>query len=125
RDPRSNLWRISAGVARPKALRRAWSLTLSATPFADSGRTTLRPTHDNMIVERRRILGGFAVFALVLLRLVIGWHFFGEGTKKLKYDQQDGFHLAFSADDFLAVAKGPLADRYYDYMPAEHGWRKL
>jgi uncharacterized membrane protein YphA (DoxX/SURF4 family) len=78
-----------------------------------------------MIVERRRILGGFAVLALVLLRLVIGWHFFGEGTKKLQYDREDGWHMAFSADDFLGVAKGPLADWYHDYMPGEHEWRKL
>lgn len=79
-----------------------------------------------MIVDRRRILGGFAVLALVLLRLVIGWHFFGEGTKKLQYDRQDGrFRMAFSADDFLGVAKGPLAEWYHVYMPAEHEWRKL
>lgn len=79
-----------------------------------------------MIVERRRILGSLAVFALVLLRLVIGWHFFGEGTKKLQYDRQDRrFRLAFSADDFLAVAKGPLANWYYDYMPDGHNWRQL
>src|SRR5881394_3376740 len=78
------------------------------------------------MVDRRRILGSFAVFALVLLRLVIGWHFFGEGTKKLQYDRHDGgFHLAFSADDFLAVAKGPLADWYYAYTPNGHDWRQL
>jgi uncharacterized membrane protein YphA (DoxX/SURF4 family) len=79
-----------------------------------------------MILDRRRILGGFAVLALVLLRLVIGWHFFGEGTKKLQYDHQaKWFRMAFSADDFLNVAKGPLADMYHAYMPAEHEWRKL
>jgi uncharacterized membrane protein YphA (DoxX/SURF4 family) len=79
-----------------------------------------------MIIDRRRIIGRFAVFALVLLRLVIGWHFFGEGTKKLQYDRQDGrFRLAFSADDFLGLAKGPLADFYHAYMPAEHDWRTL
>ena len=42
-----------------------------------------------MIIERRRILGSFAVLALVLLRLVTGWHFLGEGTKKVEYDRHD------------------------------------
>ena len=77
-----------------------------------------------MIVDRRRVIGGFAVFALVLLRIVIGWHFFGEGTKKLQYDRGEGFRLAFSADDFLGKANGPLADWYHGYMPGEHDWRK-
>src|SRR2546423_5879433 len=78
------------------------------------------------MVDRRRILGSFAVFALVVLRLVIGWHFFGEGTKKLQYDRHDGaFHLAFSADDFLTMAKGPLASLYLAHTPDEHGWRQL
>ena len=68
-----------------------------------------------MIVDRRRIIGSFAVFGLVVLRLVIGWHFFGEGTKKIQYDRTDGgFHLAFSADtELLDKAKGPLADWYF------------
>ncbi len=80
-----------------------------------------------MILDRRRILGSFAVFALVLLRLVIGWHFFGEGAKKLQYDRHDRqFHLAFSADkEFLDKAKGPLASWYLAYTPDEHNWRQL
>lgn len=80
-----------------------------------------------MILERRRILGGFAVFALVVLRLVVGWHFFGEGAKKLQYDSEDKrFHLAFSADkELLDKAKGPLAPWYFAFVPAEHDWRKL
>ena len=61
------------------------------------------------MIDRRRILGSFAVFGLVVLRLVIGWHFFGQGTQKLQYDRQyGGFRMAFSADDFLVLAKGPL-----------------
>ncbi|HEX5472793.1 MAG TPA: hypothetical protein VFW73_12960, partial [Lacipirellulaceae bacterium] len=80
-----------------------------------------------MIVDRRRILGSLAVAALVLMRLVIGWHFFGEGTKKLQYDDQDRrFHLAFSADkELLDKAKGPLASWYLAYTPSEHKWREL
>ena len=75
-----------------------------------------------MIVDRRRIIGPFAVFGLVVLRLVIGWHFFGEGTKKLQYDRTDGrFHLAFSADtELLDKAKGPMADWYFAFVPGGH-----
>jgi uncharacterized membrane protein YphA (DoxX/SURF4 family) len=80
-----------------------------------------------MTIDSRRILGGFAVFALVLLRLVIGWHFFGEGAKKLEYDRHDGkFRLVFSADaEFLGKAKGPLAPLYLAHTPSEHEWRAL
>jgi uncharacterized membrane protein YphA (DoxX/SURF4 family) len=80
-----------------------------------------------MIVDRRRIIGPFAVFGLVVLRLVIGWHFFGEGTKKLQYDRTDGrFHLAFSADtELLDKAKGPMADWYFAFVPGGHDWRTL
>jgi uncharacterized membrane protein YphA (DoxX/SURF4 family) len=86
--------------------------------------------HNNlssMRVDHRRILGPFGVLALVLLRLVIGWHFFGEGTKKLQYDRHDReFHLVFSADkELLDKAKGPLAEWYFAYVPDEHGWRHL
>ncbi len=78
-----------------------------------------------MMVDRRRILGSFAVFALVFLRLVIGWHFFGEGTKKLQYDRTDGgFHLTFSSDtELLDKAKGPLANWYLAFVPGGHEWR--
>lgn len=80
-----------------------------------------------MIVDRRRILGTFGVFGLVVLRLVIGWHFFGEGTKKLQYDRTDGgVRLAFSADtELLDKAKGPMADLYFAFVPGGHDWRTL
>lgn len=80
-----------------------------------------------MIVDRRRIIGSFAVFGLVVLRLGIGWHFFGEGTKKIQYDRTDrGFHLTFSADtELLDKAKGPLADWYFAFVPGGHDWRTL
>ena len=79
-----------------------------------------------MTIDSRRILGGFAVFALVLLRLVIGWHFFGEGAKKVEYDRREGrLHLVSSADDFLVQAKGPLAPLYLAHTPSEHEWRAL
>jgi uncharacterized membrane protein YphA (DoxX/SURF4 family) len=76
--------------------------------------------------DPRRYLGTFAVISLVLLRLVIGWHFFGEGTKKLQYDRRDGeLRLAFSSQEFLNQAKGPLADWYRSQAPDEQGWHTL
>lgn len=78
-----------------------------------------------MTIDSRRILGGFAIFTLVLLRLVVGWHFFGEGMKKLEYDRHTGrFHMVFSADkEFLSLAKGPLAPLYLEHSLSEHEWR--
>ncbi len=80
-----------------------------------------------MTIDSRRILGGFGVFSLVLLRLVIGWHFFVEGTKKIQYDRHDGsWRLVFSADkEFLDLAKGPLAPLYLAHSKSEHEWRTL
>lgn len=79
------------------------------------------------MIDRRRYLSTFAIFALVLLRVIIGWHFFGEGTKKLRYDRHDhSFHLVFSADkEFLDKAKGPLAGWYLAFVPSDHNWRQL
>jgi uncharacterized membrane protein YphA (DoxX/SURF4 family) len=58
---------------------------------------------------------------------VIGWHFFGEGMKKLQYDRHTGrFHMVFSADkEFLEQAKGPLAPLYLEHVMSEHHWRSL
>ena len=46
-----------------------------------------------------------AAFSLVALRLVIGWHFFQEGTAKLRAGN-------FSAEGFFRSANGPAADFY-------------
>jgi uncharacterized membrane protein YphA (DoxX/SURF4 family) len=76
--------------------------------------------------DRRRYIGTFAVFALVLLRLVVGWHFFREGTDKIVHDPHDGeLRMSFSASGFLTGAKGPLADWYHANAPNDHGWRNL
>jgi uncharacterized membrane protein YphA (DoxX/SURF4 family) len=76
--------------------------------------------------DRRRYLPLFAVFALVLLRLVIGWHFLREGLDKVEYDRHDGeLRLDFSADDFLTKAEGPLAGYYHAQAPDDHAWRDL
>lgn len=78
------------------------------------------------MVDRRRELTTFAVFALVLLRLIVGWHFFREGTKKLEYRPHTGrVGLDFSSADFLAQAKGPLAKMYKSLLPNDHGWQDL
>ena len=78
-----------------------------------------------MIIDSRRILGGFAVFALVLMRLVIGWHFFGEGTKKVEYDRQEKPvpYGLFGRQGFLDLAKGPLAPLYFGPRASDHEWR--
>lgn len=69
-------------------------------------------------------MGGFAVFGIVLLRLVIGWHFWCEGSKKVEYDRHaGGLHMVFTSDDFLAQAKGPLAPLYLGHATSDHEWR--
>jgi uncharacterized membrane protein YphA (DoxX/SURF4 family) len=44
---------------------------------------------------------------MVLLRLVVGWHFFHEGLDKYRAG-------TFDAKGFLTIAKGPFADLYHD-----------
>src|SRR5262245_3183303 len=76
--------------------------------------------------DSRRQLSGFAVLALVLLRLAIGWHFFTAGTEKVAYDRTtESYRVAFSAEGFLSQAKGPLADRFLAFVPDVHSWRQL
>ncbi len=78
------------------------------------------------VADRRRQLGGFAVLALVLLRLAIGWHFFSEGLEKVERDPATGqYRITFSAAGFLSQAKGPLVDVFHGLMPDGHGWQNL
>jgi uncharacterized membrane protein YphA (DoxX/SURF4 family) len=78
------------------------------------------------MIDSRRYLGTFAILSLVLLRLVIGWHFFGEGAEKVEYDRHDGeLRIVFSAEDFLTQAKGPLASWFHAQAPDDHGYRQL
>ncbi len=78
------------------------------------------------MVDRRRELTTFAVIALVLLRLIVGWHFFREGTKKLEYKPHSGqMGLDFSSVDFLGQAKGPMAPMYKSVLPFDHKWQEL
>ncbi len=57
------------------------------------------------------------VVMLVLLRLNIGWHFFGEGMK----------HYAdpgWTSEPTLRAATGPLAPWYHAYLPDFHGFEE-
>jgi uncharacterized membrane protein YphA (DoxX/SURF4 family) len=55
--------------------------------------------------------------ALVLLRVTVGYHFFKEGTSKLKY--------GFTASGFLSGAKGPLAPIFNNMVDDADGTQKL
>ena len=71
-------------------------------------------------------LGWLTILALVFLRVVVGWHFFSEGTEKLTYDRSTGqFNVKFSAEGFLRQAKGPMADSLKSLIPNGHDWEKL
>jgi uncharacterized membrane protein YphA (DoxX/SURF4 family) len=78
------------------------------------------------MIDRRRYLSGFAVLALVLLRLVIGWHFFREGAEKVVYEPRNKqLRMTFSSEGFLTNTKGPLTALYRANAPDDHGWREL
>jgi uncharacterized membrane protein YphA (DoxX/SURF4 family) len=78
------------------------------------------------LADYRRQLGAGAVIALVILRLAIGWHFFREGLGKLAYDEGTRqYHVAFSAESFLAQAKGPWAAKFRAWAPNVHDWLAL
>jgi uncharacterized membrane protein YphA (DoxX/SURF4 family) len=71
----------------------------------------------------RTQLGVWSIAALVVLRLVIGWHFYREGTQKLAYDSAEGrFRVVFSAEVFMRQATGPLAGLFHLQVPDTHGW---
>lgn len=78
------------------------------------------------MADGRRLLGTFAVWSLVLLRLAIGWHFYQQGTEKVAYDAEAGwFRVDFSAEPFLAQATGPLAGWYHAQVSNVHDWPTL
>ncbi|HEY4312254.1 MAG TPA: hypothetical protein VGN12_22590 [Pirellulales bacterium] len=55
---------------------------------------------------------------LVLLRIVIGWHFLYSGIWKVQTP-------SFSASGFLSQAKGPLAEHFYAMLPDVDGRKHL
>lgn len=82
-------------------------------------------TYEVGAVDSRSYLGGFAILALVFLRLAIGWHFFTAGTEKIERTSGGGYRIAFSAAPFLGMAQGPFADTFKSMVPSGHDWQKL
>ena len=70
-----------------------------------------------MLLRNAR-LGYLAIIALVFLRFVIGFHFYMEGTAKVR----EG---GFSSTGFLASAKGPLAKKFQSMVPDFDGTIRL
>lgn len=58
-----------------------------------------------------------AFIALMILRFVVGFHFFKEGTAKLKY--------GFDASGFLETAKGPLAPHFHAMLDDHDGSKRF
>jgi uncharacterized membrane protein YphA (DoxX/SURF4 family) len=58
-----------------------------------------------------------AFIALIMLRFVVGFHFFKEGTAKLKY--------GFDAGGFLQAAKGPLAPHFHAMLDDPDGSKRF
>jgi uncharacterized membrane protein YphA (DoxX/SURF4 family) len=65
-----------------------------------------------------RYMSIWAIIGLVSLRLLIGWHFFMEGSAKVR----DG---GFSSVGFLGGAKGPLASNFQNLLPDFDGKLRL
>ena len=60
--------------------------------------------------SRYRRMSLLALLFLVVLRLLIGFHFFQEGLTKVRQGK-------FTSAPFLAAAKGPLAEQYQAAIP--------
>ncbi len=58
-----------------------------------------------------------ALAAILVLRVTVGYHFFKEGTNKLKY--------GFDASGFLSSAKGPLAPQFKSMVDDHDGMKRL
>ncbi len=70
-----------------------------------------------MLLRNAR-LGFIAIIALVLLRFIVGFHFYMEGTAKIR----EG---GFSSTGFLSSAKGPLAKTFQSMVPDFDGTIRL
>ena len=62
-------------------------------------------------------LGFVSVLVLVFLRLVVGWHFYTEGTSKMQSD--------FDSSRFLLAAKGPFAEHFHSMVWDHDGQMRL
>ena len=66
------------------------------------------------------------VLALVLLRLIVGWHFYREGTKKLSYNPVTGdVRVSFTSEGFLRGAVGPASEVIREKLPEFYNWERL
>jgi uncharacterized membrane protein YphA (DoxX/SURF4 family) len=86
-----------------------------------SAQTVPAPTHRLSMQNfptSYRYVSNWAILGLVCLRVVIGWHFFMEGSTKVR----EG---GFSSVGFLAGAKGPLADGFHGLLPDYDGKLRL
>ena len=69
-------------------------------------------------LSRRLQYTSLAILCLFALRMGAGWHFFKEGSKKLK-------NPTFTSKYFLAAAKGPLAGTFLGMIPDRYGVERL
>jgi uncharacterized membrane protein YphA (DoxX/SURF4 family) len=85
------------------------------------------PDGSRVIVPHARRVAWGAVVALVALRMITGFHFFSEGTKKLETNPRTGeTRIAFAGTEpFLRGAVGPWADFYKRDLPTFHDWERL
>jgi uncharacterized membrane protein YphA (DoxX/SURF4 family) len=88
--------------------------------FDESQRTPSDPTHLRLplglipMLFRKARLTVPAIIFLVLLRVVIGYHFLQEGVSKVREGN-------FSSTPFLAAAKGPFAKQFHAMIPDYDG----
>ncbi len=68
-------------------------------------------------MSRRLQYTTLVILCLFALRMGAGWHFFKEGSKKLKPD--------FTSKYFLQSAKGPFADTFLGMIPDRYGLERL
>jgi hypothetical protein len=71
----------------------------------------------------RHYPGFLAAFFIILLRIVIGWHFLIEGSEK--YDSTQHGKEAFSAEVYLRNANGPVAPYFRGLLPDVDGREAL
>lgn len=73
---------------------------------------------DGSLATTSRKCEKWAIVALVLLRLGVGWHFYKEGSEKVQSGK-------FSSAGFLGNAKGPLAGLYKSMLRDPDGYARL
>ena len=66
-----------------------------------------------------------AVIAVVFLRICVGWHFLGEGAKKLTYNESlDTWTVYVPTEALLGQSVGPLAPLFKSMLPTSHNWEQ-